>query len=581
MIANVTIDIPHHAVDKTFDYLIPKALASLEIGQRVEVDFNHKKHLGIVVGFKKTSAQKNLKSIIQCVDEKPLISQNALKLAEHLKIYYAEPLFSYLNLMIPSPLKKPLKRKGSLKARKTISFNKTIELNQKQNLIFKQLEKALSAEKDILISGSLSLEFNQGLFYKLAQLDSKKVLILTPDILYAESLYAAIIESVPNANLYHSKRKTSDKRKTIDFISNHPGILIGTKAAIFIHPESWDYIVVMHAESTFYRHLDRPRYDTLEVCDYLSKHFQTPIIYSSSVPPLKLLKKVSDETMLEIKLDQPSQALFDLSVIPMHSHHLTQSSLIHPETLKLIDQKIRNHKKVIVIHERKETVEYDQKNSILGLERLFDELAIYKPHLITSDTAQPLNVFKEFEEEGHILIGTSILLNLNGIKNVGAIIFIKWDDFLKDASDGVLNSFIALEKASQNLLTIPSQLVVQTYQEDHPVLKSFIANKENFLLDELEKAQSLNLPPFGEMVQIILTSDQSNRRDFYAKSALKYLEKALRNHAQMYGPRIQNEYAIITVKADDLSPYRKSLRSLIQAFHEDINIELRNHDFII
>jgi hypothetical protein len=83
------------------------------------------------------------------------------------------------------------------------------------------------------------------------------------------------------------------------------------------------------------------------------------------------------------------------------------------------------------------------------------------------------------------------------------------------------------------------------------------------------------------MVQIILTSDQSNRRDFYAKSALKYLEKALRNHAQMYGPRIQNEYAIITVKADDLSPYRKSLRSLIQAFHEDINIELRNHDFII
>jgi primosomal protein N' len=452
MIAKVTIDIPHHAVDKTFDYLIPKELSSLEIGQRVEVDFNHKKHLGIVVGFKKTSAQKNLKSIIQCVDEKPLISQNALKLAEHLKIYYAEPLFSYLNLMIPSPLKKPLKRKVSLKARKTVSFNKTIELNQKQNHIFKQLEKALSAKKDILISGNLSPEFDQVLFHSLANLENKKVLILTPDILYAESLYEAIIESVPNANLYHSKRKISDKRKTIDFISNHPGILIGTKAAIFINPESWDYIFVMHAESTFYRHLERPRYDTLEVCDYLSKNFQTQIIYISLVPPLRLLKRVRDETILEIKLDQPSQAILDLSVIPMKSHHLTQSSLLHPETLKLIDQKIRQQEKVIVIHERKETIEYDEKQSTLGLQSLVEELAIYNPHLITSDTVQPLSVLKEFEEEGQVLIGTSILLNLNDLKKVGAIIFIRWDDFLKDSSDGVLNSFIVLEKASQNLI---------------------------------------------------------------------------------------------------------------------------------
>ncbi len=101
------------------------------------------------------------------------------------------------------------------------------------------------------------------------------------------------------------------------------------------------------------------------------------------------------------------------------------------------------------------------------------------------------------------------------------------------------------------------------------------------MTEELEKAKSLNLPPYLEMVQIILTSDQTSNRDFYAKSALKYLEKALRNHAKIYGPRIQNEYAIITIKADDLSPYRKSFRSLIQAFHEDINIELRNNNFII
>jgi primosomal protein N' len=515
------------------------------------------------------------------VDEKPLISKEALKLAEHLKTNYVEPLFSYLNLMIPSPLKKPLKRKVLLKDSKNKPLKKRSEPKDLPNQDLKELEKALLSPQDILITGHYHFGIEEALFHLLSKRNHQKVLILTPDILFAESLYEAIIEFVPEANLYHSKRKTSEKRKTIDFISNHPGILIGTKTALFIHPESWDYIVVMHAESPFYRHLERPRYDTLEVCDYLSKHGQSRIIYIASTPPLNLLKKVIDETITEVKLEVSTQPFFNPIIIPMHSHHLKQASLIHPKTLKLIDQLIRLNKKIIIIHERKETTEYDEKTLVFGLETLLEELAIYKLHVITSETMQPLRVLKEFKEEGQILMGTSVLLNLNHIEKVGAVILIKWDDFLNDVTEGHLNGFITLKKASQKLSTDPAHLVIQTYHENHSVLKTFIEKKEDFMIEELERAKSLSLPPYVDMVQIILTSDQSRQRDFYAKSALKYLEKALRNHAQIYGPRVQNQHAIITVKADDLSPYRKSLRSLIQAFHEDINIELRNNHFII
>jgi len=264
-----------------------------------------------------------------------------------------------------------------------------------------------------------------------------------------------------------------------------------------------------------------------------------------------------------------------LNLISLSSHVLNQSSLLTEETLKLIVNTVSNHQKVMIIHERKEDMTHNDALNHLGIESLMEELKAYHPYLISSETKKPLEVFKTFQKEGQILIGTSVLLNLDEV-------FVKWDDFIHDRSLGDLNGCSALLKASKLISHSKGQLVIQTHQKNHPVLMNFNDSTFNFMAQELENAKQLNnLPPYADMVQIILESDSQKDLEFYSKSAMNYLKKALRDHAQILGPRLKHNLAIITVKSEDLDPYRSSLRSLIHAFYDDIKIELRTHQFII
>ena len=577
MIAKVTINIPHHAVDKSFDYKVPRECSEVQVGIRVEVHFNHRKHVGMITGFKKTSTQKNLKSILKIIDEKPLISEQSLKLAENLRTFYALPLFDYLNLMIPAPLKKPLKTK-----RQTVKNPKSVKETDKSVRELSpesmQLEKSLQRySKAILDNGPKSHDV---LIDFLSKQENKRILIIHPDILSAEVFHEKIKFHLNQVVLYHSKLKISEKRRSLQALDDNQTIMIGTKVALFIEPDKWDLIIVRHADSSFYQHLERPRYDTLKVIELMHHTFKTNIIYMADTLPLSLLKDIEENHIEYLSTSGPITKT-PLNIIPLSSHVVSQSSLLTEETLKIIHETINQQKKVMLIHERKEDDTDSNYLNQLGIESLTRELEEYDPYLITSDTSKLLEVFKAFQEKGKILIGTSILLNLDEINQLGAIIFVKWDDFLIDSSQGPLKSYSVLSKASNLLTKTNARLIVQTYEENHNVFTQFNDSQVDFATQELQTAKELNLPPFQDMAQIILESGSIKDLEFYSKSAINYLKKALRDHAQILGPRYKNSLSIITIKSDDLDPYRSSLRSLIQAFHDDIKIELRTHQFII
>ena len=578
MIAKVTIDIPHHAVDKSFDYRVPKECSEVQIGTRVEVHFNHKKHLGIITGFKKTSTQKNLKALLKIIDEKPLINEKTLKLAETLRTYYAMPLFDYLNLMIPAPLKKPLKTKKTTHPIKMQSSPINHTTHHEITPDISRLEVSLNMHSKAVLKNDFNT--HETLFQFLTTQNNQKILIIHPNILSAELFYEKAKMHFAHGFLYHSKLKISEKRKSLQALKHSDVIMIGTKVALFIEPDKWDLVIINYADSSFYQHLERPRYDTLNVIELIHQTFQTKIIYVADTLPLSVLK---DRDELHLKPINENDALkkSPLKIIPLATHALSHASLIVDETLNIIHDYLRHHKKVMVIHERKENQTGLESSDTLGIESLLEELKEFEPSLITSDTSQPLEVFRAFQETGQILIGTSMLLNIDEVTHLGAIVFIKWDDFTHDSTQGDLNSYNALIKASHLLHKTSGEIIVQTYQEHHPVLTAFNDSTLDFGAQELEKAKQLNLPPFSDMVQIILESESQKDLAFYSKSALNYLKKALRDHAQILGPRFNQHRSIITVKSDDLNPYRSSLRSLIHAFNDDIKIELRTHQFII
>jgi primosomal protein N' (replication factor Y) len=308
----------------------------------------------------------------------------------------------------------------------------------------------------------------------------------------------------------------------------------------------------------------------------------------------------------------------------MASTQVDTNQLIHPETFDAIKEVIHQNKKILLIHEKKgdfqrlscpncgpyiscpecENALKFSKNALIcdsghefkdidhcpqchsylikteyGIHKLLEELQEFNVNTITSDSKKPQEILNDFVEDGVILISSSTLLNLEFLPDIAIIVFILWDDLIKDPYYGRIDGFTAINKASE-FLSNSASLIIQTYQEDHPALLSFTANKTQFFQEELERFKQLNLPPFQEMVQIILEEAPLDKRKFYGASAIKYLEKALRGHAKIYGPNHLNVRTVITIKADDLSPYRASFRSLIQAFYDEIKIELRTHQFI-
>lgn len=99
-IAEVIIDSKSKAVDRTFDYI---ANDEIKIGMRVKVPFGkgNRSAIGFVVKLKENSDYKNLKSIAEKIDETPLISEEAVRLAEYVKKTCICSMQTALKLMFP------------------------------------------------------------------------------------------------------------------------------------------------------------------------------------------------------------------------------------------------------------------------------------------------------------------------------------------------------------------------------------------------------------------------------------------------------------------------------------------------
>ena len=101
--ARVILDIRTRALDKPFDYLIPKNMAGLEVGCCVLVDFANRPSTGYVVGFGSTADDEDL-SRFKFIDEvlsTPWFSEASAECAEWIARRYLAPLSEAIRLFVP------------------------------------------------------------------------------------------------------------------------------------------------------------------------------------------------------------------------------------------------------------------------------------------------------------------------------------------------------------------------------------------------------------------------------------------------------------------------------------------------
>ncbi len=105
MVAEVIVDISNSEVDKIFDYYIPENLSIVQ-GDRVKVGFGRMFVEGFVIGIKKTSDfPKQLKPILQKIDNYSAITAEMLELLDYMQQKYNLRKVDVLRLFIPAKMR--------------------------------------------------------------------------------------------------------------------------------------------------------------------------------------------------------------------------------------------------------------------------------------------------------------------------------------------------------------------------------------------------------------------------------------------------------------------------------------------
>ena len=336
---------------QTFNYLIPEDVSNIKAGTRVEVPFGRKKLIGICLGIKKQDSNENfkykLKHFNKIIDEKPLITNEILRLGKWASKYYQHPIGQVLFSCIPSKIKlgdkikpyddreykyivtdkeignyfknkhaqkrlyeeiklengmKPSKIKKTLLIKYLIENGfidkayitqsnkiiKDIKLNNEQESAYKKIIKNISSFTPTLIEGVTGSGKTE-LYIRVAKeiLDSKgQILIIVPEINLTPQTVSRFKDYLDcNISTYHSALTETMRLKTWDNCRNsNIDVLIGTRSAVFLPFVNLKLIVIDEEHDASLKQSEKFRYHARDIALVRAKGANIPILMGSATP---------------------------------------------------------------------------------------------------------------------------------------------------------------------------------------------------------------------------------------------------------------------------------------------------------
>ncbi|UOQ43103.1 primosomal protein N' [Halobacillus salinarum] len=104
--ARVIVDVPSQNTNRPFDYQIPEKFKGIvQPGIRVIIPFGPRKIMGYVVGLAEETTLQKVKSITDCLDVTPVLTDELLELGKWLSNYTLSYYISCLQVMLPQIMK--------------------------------------------------------------------------------------------------------------------------------------------------------------------------------------------------------------------------------------------------------------------------------------------------------------------------------------------------------------------------------------------------------------------------------------------------------------------------------------------
>ncbi len=291
----------NHKLRRVFDYLPGDAKAFLP-GQRVRVSFGRRELVGIVYRLKSHSdlPQTQLKTILEKIDETPVVSPHLLTFCQWISQYYQYALGEVVFYGLPKGLRQG---KALPDAPEVILVEKPcqlpLEMTEEQNHAYVQITAALEAFTVFFLRG-ITGSGKTEVYLRCIDAVLKKqrsALILVPEI----GLTPQIIErfqarfSVPII-AWHSG--LSDKQRLSAWrlaTQNTAYIVIGTRSALFASLPNLGMIILDEAHDLSFKQQSGLRYSARDCAIKRASLLHIPIVLGSATPSLESLYNIQQK----------------------------------------------------------------------------------------------------------------------------------------------------------------------------------------------------------------------------------------------------------------------------------------------
>lgn len=291
--ARVVLGLP---VEGPFDYIVPSALEKrIKPGVRVWVSFRTKKMLGYIVELTHKTNIKNLKKILEIIDDYPILDKNMLLLTKELSNYYCCSWGEAIETALPEGLRRGrrLEAQDDFKSLKITGKQEAILLHdidgkQRWEIYFKEIKQTLDNNKSVVM-----------LFSNIDSVLNAKKNIETQ-------------LGLPLGILYRKKSKETEEWEKIR--QGKVNIVIGTRSGIFSPVRNLGLIIIDEEQDPSYKQVQVPHYNPREIAFMRQDLEKTKLILGSTMPSLEsfFLAKKNKIKLIQKVRNFPETKIIDM-----------------------------------------------------------------------------------------------------------------------------------------------------------------------------------------------------------------------------------------------------------------------------
>lgn len=328
----------------------------LQPGHVVEIPLGSKPAIGVVTEkVKKPTYQTKPISVLV---EKAPIPKELLALALWLSDYYATPLATVLQTVLPRGLTKK-RRQRKTTSQELIRERTNFVLNSDQR---SALNRILDPKSHSVLLHGITGSGKTAVYIETvrAVLDQgKSSIILVPEIALTSQLVEEFSHHFGDIILTHSRQTEAERHLAWQeaLNSTEPRVVIGPRSALFLPLRNLGTIIIDEAHEPSFKQEQSPRYSAMRVASILGDQHGAKVIFGSATPAVADYYLAESTGKPIIKLTKSARADTvrpDIDLVDMTKRtNFKRHRFLSNQLLVNIEQTLAEQKQVLIFHNRR------------------------------------------------------------------------------------------------------------------------------------------------------------------------------------------------------------------------------------